>query len=395
MAADTDTQTCFTRRQAMRSSIGEPLVLALLRAYVAGAPLKPGRDLEESEVDWAIASGLGPILFAATRGCAERIPESRGALLRGADRLRQLRHEDLVAALCELLDRAGEHGEEVTLLKGIALAEHLYEAPHHRFMQDLDVLVPPRLAPAIQALLGDLGYQDDGGPPFLDYATHHHLRPLYHGRTGVCVEVHTRLMPPEEDLDACRPFEPGFVEQETRAFGFRGRPVRHLSPELHLAYLASHWALVFRPETGPRALLDAMMLIRRTPGGLDWERLLGSLEDRRVAAHSALLLRYLHGRALAKIPEAVLADRRLDVIDRFTLRFLLRMMDRYHVRGCEPGRFARPSVLAVAWTTLLAERPPGSVARLCWKLLFPPGHPERFRLSYQGRRLGSVLLRND
>lgn len=406
-----------------------PLV-ALWRTVARGRPFAPGITLGEAEVAWAIEAGMGPLLHDAARGTRGLVPEALASRLQVADRLARLRSVDMLEATAAIVDRCTGRAAPLTLLKGISICGQYYPLPHQRFLSDLDLLVHPEDATAVSAALAELGYRVPEAAARLDYRAHHHLPPVRHPDTGICAELHTGLFPPGEELVRRGPFDLATLCEERRPSTLDGRPVFRLSPELQVLYIASHWALDFVPAAGARALLDMTLLLRAESDRLDWARIHGWLENRRVAAHLQLMLHYLETRELVELPAALRADwSRKPPLDRGALRVLCAMVERYQVRGMMRGvpqipraqphdapaaaaaqptwrsrvgtlrsvvRGRSPSSLLLmiddlAWERLLNHpRHSGSRVLLQWCRLFPPGDPHRFR---PGHRLRSLAAR--
>src|SRR5262245_60059198 len=243
--------------------------------------------------------------------------------LRAADRWAQVHHADMLEAAVEFVDSCADRAPPLTLLKWISIWGEYYPKPHQRVHGDLDLLVEPEDAPAMAAALAELGYRLGEGPPERDYTAHHHLRPVYHPRTKVAVEVHTALFPPGKGFGTSSPFSPDRVRAERRASTLEGRRVYRLSAELQVPYIATHWALDFLPTAGARSLLDMMLLLRAAADRIDWTRLLGWLEDRRVASYLHVMLSYLEARDLVEVPPALCGDwKRVAVLPPVTLRIL-------------------------------------------------------------------------
>ena len=407
-----------------------PVLIALWQSVAFVHPFALGRPLGEAEIAWAIQAGMGPLLHAATREAPERVPEALAPRLEGADRWARVQSADALDAAAEIIDRCADRASPLTLLKGISICGQYYPSPHQRFLGDLDLLVEPEDVPAVTGALDELGYQPPEAAPVRDYTAHHHLRPVLHPRTKVCVELHTGLFPPSQGLDR-GPFSPAALRGERRPSTLDGRPVFRLSPELQIPYIASHWALDFVPAAGARALLDMVLLLRGEADRLDWARLLGWLEDPRIAAHLQLMLSYLEARELVELPPELRADwRRVAVLNPLALRILTGMVDRYQVRGlmqrvpsiarsglrespsgvAARGRFRsrlgtlREAVASgnfrglllildtITWERFLVRpRSAWNLLLVPWCLLFPPGDPDRFLPGHQLRRLGGVL----
>ena len=102
--------------------------------------------------------------------------------------------EQAVAVVTEL----NALGVEPLLLKGgAALFVPTFEDPGARVMADLDLLVPAEAAQTCWDALCDAGYAPIADPPNVrvDYARHHHLRPLYRPREHGTVEIHRDGLP--------------------------------------------------------------------------------------------------------------------------------------------------------------------------------------------------------
>lgn len=102
---------------------------------------------------------LAPLVFPLVERLADG--EARRALrsLLEADYYGAVqRYLTLVTVLEEVLDRLASRGVRSAVLKGMALAERVYDHPALRPMEDLDVLVRRVDVPAVAAVLTDHGY---------------------------------------------------------------------------------------------------------------------------------------------------------------------------------------------------------------------------------------------
>src|SRR5262245_7764161 len=325
---------CYPLFGPMPAPEPPPALLLLWRAFLAGRPFAPAQALREAEISWAIEAGMGPLLYAAAQEAPGSVPEALAARLKAADRWARIQYADMLEAATAIVDRCADRAPPITLLKGISIGAAPYPQPHQRVLGDLDLLVEPEDAPTVATALAELGYRPPEGPPQLDYATHHHLQPVCHPRTKVVIEVHTALFPPGKRLGTAGPFSPDHVRAERRASKLEGRPVFRLSAELQVPYIATHWALDFVPTAGARALLDMILLLRGVGDRIDWERVLGWLADRRIAAHLHLMLSCLESRGLLELAAPLRSEwRRVAVLPPVVLRILMGMVDRYQVRG--------------------------------------------------------------
>jgi hypothetical protein len=386
-----------------------PPLIELWRGLVSDAPAKLAPSLRESEVAWAIQTGMAALLVDAVD--LDDWPEDLAARLLAAERWARLRHADSLATALELLDSCADRAPPLTLLKGISIGPERYPQAYQRFLGDLDLLAPRESLDAVLGVLDALGYAPDGESPE-DFSDHHHLAPLRHPRTGVWVELHTELFPASAGFAETGPFSPREVLAERRRSTLEGRAVFRLSPELQVVYIASHWAHDFSAATGARALLDMLLLLRQEADTLDWQRILGWLEDRRIAAHLQLMLRCLEAWELLEVPQELRKHwERVAVLEPAAVEVLVGMAERYQVRGAMAGvrelrrgppdgpigtlrsrlatlrsalatrnlRGLLPILDTLPWTALL-DPTPSLLKRLLvrWCRLFPPGDPDRF-----------------
>jgi hypothetical protein len=265
-----------------------------------------------------------------------QLPESLKERLRAADLWARFRSAENLAAALEILDTCAGQVPPFTLLKGLSIGPERYPAPHYRFLGDLDLLIPHEALRETQRVLESLGYVAFRSA--FDVESDHHLPPLRHPRTGVVVELHTGLFSSRHGFDRVGPFAARQVLAERRPSELEGRQVFRLSPELQVVYTASHWALRFSPASGPRGLLDMLLLLRAEGDSLDWHRIADWLEDRRIAAHLQLMLHCLNAWGLLEIPPQLgTHPERLGVLEPQVLETLMGMTERYQLRGAMAG----------------------------------------------------------
>ena len=403
----------------MGDSAPAPLI-ELWRRVVEDGSGKWRSSLRERDVAWAIECGMAALLSEALE--PGQLSEPLEVRLRAADRWAWLRHADSLEAALEILDGCAGRVPSLTLLKGLSIGPEHYPSPHQRFLGDLDLLVPPDSLEEILGIFEKLGYAIS--KPSRRDLSHHHFPPLQHPRTGVWVELHTGLFPASQGFDRAGPFSAHQVLAEQRRSELEGRAVFRLSPELQVVYIASHWAHDFAPATGPRGLLDMLLLLRAEADSLDWDRIVSWLEDRRIAAHLQLMLSCLAAWELLEVPPKLRDHwQQLSVLEPTALQVLVGMAERYQVRGAMAGvpdllaakrdreplgatpsgtfrsrfetlgtalitrnlRGLLPILDTIPWNALLDPRP--SLSRrllISWCRFFPPGDPNRFVPSWIG-----------
>lgn len=329
-------------------------------------------DFSADQIGWAVKTGLGPWL----RRCTSRDPAAASspfwALVQAADVTARIIMAEQLDAMEELVEACARHARPVTLLKGISLCEQYYPEPHLRVMGDIDILVDGEDDIAsVQAQLLRLGYRAESDYPPEFYATHHHVRPLFHPRRRVWIEIHRGLFPTSSRVGADPVFSLDNVRAEIRPSTFRGTPVNRLSDELQLIYLASHWAFGLKHARGIVGMLDVVRLLANAPA-LRWERILEGLQHSTAATYVSLLLTYVHRRRLADIDADILREvlRRQRSFGRAGLSALHAVIDRYVVDGREFSRLMRERNFGVIWQALLSPGPPSrNLLTLFWNLL--------------------------
>ncbi len=128
-------------------------------AHAMGDPVRVAgiqRALDRATVQslsWALAAGLGPLLYRAIRnrpGSGSRELHDR---LLGANLAAQVRHGELIDAALDVIELCLAAGVPVTLLKGISISEQHYPEGHLRPMTDIDILLPAVAFMSIEAQL--------------------------------------------------------------------------------------------------------------------------------------------------------------------------------------------------------------------------------------------------
>lgn len=249
-----------------------------------GAPLsaESSRLLGRADLDWQreaqylSACGLSRPLLAVLDDAEFRrwAPPFFGQRLREAALRDGMRELVQIEALGLISAAARDLGVTGVLLKGAAnLALHRARASHHaiRAAGDIDLYVPPAVAPALRERLLDAGFAGSADAP---PSGPHHLAPI--AWCGASVEIHTRLMPacwglPEGDMLArTRAVEAdGFASLETLdAEGMLVHTLVHASTHVFTHGLKTAW--------------DVAYLVDREGASLDWDRLRRWAEATRV-----------------------------------------------------------------------------------------------------------------
>jgi|GEM_PF-1835323 len=226
-----------------------------------------GRVLGHAHLDWRMladylaGSGLSRRLQPALADpqLVRWAPEFfRSQLSRQAmrDGLRELVQRDAIAHIAEALRELGGQG---VLLKGAAFLMTSGEGAVSRATSDVDVLVPPELAPRLRARLLADGFAEaaTAGP-----GTEHHLAAVYW--QGVAIELHTRIMQASWRLP-----EAAMVADARPLAG--SEVLFTLGPEAQVLHALVHLSASFF-SFGLKTAWDIRTVLERSPG-FDWEKL--------------------------------------------------------------------------------------------------------------------------
>ncbi|MES2990193.1 MAG: nucleotidyltransferase family protein [Pseudomonadota bacterium] len=330
-----------------------PLVSQLLR-HAAGTVRELRFDLladAEREFRWVCQGGLGPLLWHVSQSTGSWVPSHWHPLLHAADLTAQMYYKDLADTAMQVIHAANAVAAPVTLLKGISVAEEIYPKPHLRPMGDVDVLVPGNGYAGVEAALLQGDYQRLDFP---DVEGLQHGAPLENTELRTLVELHTELFGSNSPLR--RPgkiLNAATVEvQHIVPSLFRGQPVKRLSAEFPLLYIAASWfndLTHFPPHPSFLAsLFDAVYLTRRYPELLDDDRISTDVDNPFARASLYALLTYLPRFGVRSVsPRRLAAMRRgLSVVGPLELRMIHGMLDH-----CMVG--------ARAWNSMLPVPVPG------------------------------------
>jgi len=373
-------------------------IISLLRACAEGSDNLDPTLFDEQALDWALETGLGPLLYRAVRNHPDGLTtEPYRSRLVGADLTAQIMMGDCLSAVEEILEASPALAKEITLLKGISVCQCYYPSPHLRTMADIDLLVSKPFLPALESLLADLGYRQQSTLPAEVFENNHHGMPYFHPQKQVWIEVHTALVPLSAKVSADRIFSLEYVETQIKSCPRGGKERNHLSDELQVVYLATHWVgwqAALKRVGGLMPVLDMIYLLKGRETTLDWDQILSSLEGSVAATRVYLMLTYLQRHELAAIPREVMARLSSRQINPNGLgaSILHRLIDTYLVAGKPYSQIASPRMIGIIWDTLLEPRPARrNLLSLPWRMLFPPGHQDRFDPLFQLRRIGSAV----
>jgi Uncharacterised nucleotidyltransferase len=202
------------------------------------APLQWSLILEH-----AYSHQVYPLLYRSLRDLGfTGVPETVQAELKGLYLANALRNQLLAEELARLLGLLGAAGIRVVPLKGVALAQSLFDDVAARVCGDIDILVPPaNAAQAIDLLLAS-GYRTEVSDPYFSKLALRHGRHFNLVRDGrgisFVLELHWILVQhSSRNDDAVRD-----LWAEARPQICFGAPAFALTPEWKMLYLSIHAA---------------------------------------------------------------------------------------------------------------------------------------------------------
>jgi hypothetical protein len=251
------------------------------------------------------ANGVTPLLYHRLKTIvpAPELPPPvldhlRDACVRSAAQSLQIGRE-----LAQVLEALRRHGIAVVALKGAHLGQVVYRSFALRTMCDLDVLVRREdLTRATEVLTG-LGYAPQYyGVEEVDYARHHHLRPLARPG-GIRVEIHWHVVQPTVpfaiDLE-------GLWERAQRA-EIAGVEALVLSAEDLVLHLCLHASFSHKFRVGLRACWDIFEVVRHYRDTIDWDQVVRRAQQWGIGKYAYLTLRLARELLGADVPVAVIA----------------------------------------------------------------------------------------
>jgi hypothetical protein len=244
---------------------------------------------------------LAPLLHESLRRSGAQVRDQRFlTTLRMAMMREELRSGAVRDAVADVLAGLREAGREPFVLKGTALAEAVYPQPSLRHTHDLDLLAP---------------VGSPGGS-------------RYHP-SGLGVHDHRHLFRSEQHRAA----EAGMRERAVRS-SVAGIPAFVLSGPDMLVHVCAH-AFSLAGRNVARWVPDAWLLLR-AGRPLDWDRVLATADEGRLALPLSVTLGYLADRLEAPVPGPVLEQLRTS--------------------ARSARRAEREAALAPAWVAARAQR---------------------------------------
>jgi hypothetical protein len=262
----------------------------------------------EGELGWSVVR-LFPLVYHNLHShgvCDPLMGRFKGVYRRAWYESHQLRHQTGPVPALLVANRI-----EVMLLDGAPLALSYYDHPALRPMASIALMVRrQQVRPAIQLL------QQAGWRPTRD-ATDDHLRFAdslqFLGPDGGAIDLHWHVLegsPNEESDDACW--------QSSEPVDWQGTPVRQLDAT-GLLTRALLQGVRWDGESSLSWIPDALVVLRRRPAAIDWERFVRVADQHRLTHRLALACAYLartFGPAVPAAVEARLASHRARLLER-------------------------------------------------------------------------------
>jgi hypothetical protein len=225
--------------------------------------------------------------------------------LKGVYRKTWVENQLLFQQSAPILDLFAAAGIPTLVLKGAALVQRYYGDPGLRPMRDVDVLVPSAERPAAFQALQAAGWQAQvhpglsasALPAFLDLR-----HAIAFRKNQQEFDLHWHLL-----MDHLDPGSDDEFWQAAQPFEFSGRPSLALCPTdslLHVCVHGLHW----EGDAPLRWIPDALSILRSPGAAIDWPRLPGLAQPRRLGLILATALDFLRRRFDAPIPQQAIQE---------------------------------------------------------------------------------------
>lgn len=244
---------------------------------------------------------VGPLLHYRLKQLCITPPNDTAQDLKRVFLLNTARNMRLYQELGNLLRGLNEHNISVILLKGIYLAELVYENIGLRTMGDIDLLVPAeKLEQAIS--LAEISGFIPVRPlfPEADGLLHFHAPPMV--KNGIILELHWNLT---LESNPAR-IETDEIWARAHRTTFQHRDVWTLNPNDLLLHLTIHAAYGHLFVNQFRSLVDLVEVQRKFSNDLDWDVIIQNCKDWHAERGTYLTFRLIGDLFGAGVPSQVL-----------------------------------------------------------------------------------------
>jgi hypothetical protein len=369
-------------------------LLPLVRALAMGTKDLSLAKLRPGVIEHALARGFGPVL--AHVGAGDVVDPVFADRIRSANLAARVLTFEKLSAIEEVLAAAEALGCRVALLKGAATAIRYYPSPHLRTMGDVDLLVDEGARDALAARLRFRGFRQCSVPSAVLPPTKHHDEPIRDPKSGVWIDLHTSLHPPQYPLASLGRFSPAALGARFSPVTIGNHTAYAMCHELQLVYTSARWSEAFDSQRGVYPLLDATLLLQKHGEALDWDQIKGMVHGSWAVTALRLMLSLLAKWRLAPVPGDTLDwlaahDRHAN---RLSIGLLHRLIARFVIGNPPAGAVMSEGTVSLIWSALLRPAgPSGNLLRVPYYVAFPPGTVDRFSPARAARRIGTVIRR--
>jgi Uncharacterised nucleotidyltransferase len=365
-------------------------LLPLLRGAAIGRTEVGTRGLEPALIRYALAAGLGPVLWQMGGGSDAWAGSPFADEIRAADLTARIVTATKYEVLESILEVLAPIDCRPVLLKGVATALRYYASPHLRTMGDIDLLVPANQRDAAEAELRSLGFTQRSHQPAAAFVRRHHSMPFWHPQRDIWIDVHTHVYPLQYLLAADPRFSVGAMTSQLSEIAVGKHIAQVMCDELQLVYTSTRWAERFDADRGLYPVLDAARLLHVRGEALDWDVICARVKGSWAITALHVLLESLRRWELATVPGEILAWLAANdaYSNRASIAVLHRVFTQHVMEGHPYGLLLTRHTLEITWATLVQPaRPIVKLASLPYFIVSPPA-----RLFQSRRRPGQRIL---
>ncbi|MEJ2058720.1 MAG: nucleotidyltransferase family protein, partial [Desulfofustis sp.] len=277
MPRHSSTPSCMTRAKITGRAIlglcsrerGHPVMHEMLEQALL--------DYRRNQQSWdeliheAERHGLAPLLYKHLQEVEFNLPKDQQRMLRSLHQRNRFSALVRNRAVETILQRCRQEQIVSMPVKGIALANIVYEKAEYRPMRDIDLLVAKEDLQRSEQLLIELGYRRRKSHHIPD--DYYHLPPLVKTIDGlpVAIELHHDLLPLEESYPRW-PLEKSLSASLPLTIGASQTVTLNLEDGLYYLYLHGFRAPLSYEEFRFIHLADIVTLVEKYFHKIDWDR---------------------------------------------------------------------------------------------------------------------------
>ncbi|MEM7334718.1 MAG: nucleotidyltransferase family protein [Chloroflexota bacterium] len=322
-------------------------------------------NLELSASEWQaiyqLAKGqhIAPFLYSRLKSGSYQVPDKALAALKTSFLQNTGRNLGMMMAFQQLSERVEMQKIPMIPLKGIFLANAVYQNVGERVIGDLDLLVPKTQIVQAFEVAEQIGYEATRQPVVEEWlASKHQLCPQVHHQNGVTLEWHWHVFPPSQN----HRLSIHELWERAESIVVSNQPVLALSPEDTVLHLTNHISYHHHFLFGLRNLIDLMLFCQKFEAALDWDCIGSRAKRWQIDKGGFVALRIAKRFFEAPIPEA------------FFAKFEPEGFDNIHVeRGIEQLFVLPAHARAIPMTLqkVQSETGPINQGRELYRALFP------------------------